>query len=79
MSYGFRPWLQTSWDARAAANFIGGGIGSGLLVFAALSGASGLALTCSMVWGIGTTLALGAACYVLLLACTAALVRARAS
>jgi len=41
--------------------------------------ASGLALTCSMVWGIGTTLALGAACYVLLLACTAALVRARAS
>jgi hypothetical protein len=39
--------------------------------------ASGLALTCSMVWGIGTTLAIGAGCYVLLLACTAALVRAR--
>jgi hypothetical protein len=39
--------------------------------------ASGLALTCSMVWGIGTTLLLGAACYVLLLACTAALVRTR--
>jgi hypothetical protein len=36
--------------------------------------ASGLALTCSMVWGIGTTLAVGAGCYVLLLACTAVLV-----
>ncbi len=39
--------------------------------------ASGLALTCSMAWGIGTTLAVGAVCYALLIACTAALVRAR--
>jgi predicted membrane-bound spermidine synthase len=39
--------------------------------------ASGLALTCSMAWGIGTTLAVGAVCYTLLIACTAAMVRAR--
>ena len=41
--------------------------------------ASGLALTCSMVWGIGTTLTVGAGCYLLLLACTASLVRSRPS
>lgn len=41
--------------------------------------ASGLALTCSMVWGIGTTLAVGAGCYLLLLACTASLVHSRPS
>lgn len=38
--------------------------------------ASGLALTCSMAWGIGTTLAIGTGCYLALLACTARLVRA---
>jgi hypothetical protein len=32
--------------------------------------ASGLGLTMSMAWGIGTTLVVGAACYVALLACT---------
>jgi spermidine synthase len=32
--------------------------------------ASGLALGCSMVWGVPTTLAVGAACYLVLLACT---------
>ncbi len=32
--------------------------------------ASGLALGCSMVWGVPTTLAVGAGCYLLLLACT---------
>lgn len=36
--YGPQPWVQRSWDARAAGNFIGGGAGAGLLVFAALSG-----------------------------------------
>ncbi len=36
MSYGPNPWHQTSWDWRAAGNFIGGGVGSGLLIFAAL-------------------------------------------
>lgn len=32
--------------------------------------ASGLALGCSMAWGVPTTLAVGAACYLLLLVCT---------
>ena len=41
MSYGPAPWQQTQWDWRAAANFICGGAGSGLIVFAALSGAQG--------------------------------------
>lgn len=40
--------------------------------------ASGLALTCSMAWGIMTTLFLGAGCYVALMACTSVLVGARA-
>lgn len=31
------PWLQTSWDHRAAGNFIGGGTGSGLAIVAATS------------------------------------------
>jgi len=39
--------------------------------------ASGLALTCSMAWGIAATLYAGAVCYVALLACTARLVRTR--
>jgi phenylacetyl-CoA:acceptor oxidoreductase subunit 2 len=39
--YGFAPWHQTSWDWRAAGNFIGGGAGCGLVVFAALSPAAG--------------------------------------
>jgi MFS family permease len=37
--------------------------------------ASGLALGCSMVWGVPTTLAVGAGCYLLLLACTQRLAR----
>ena len=37
MSFGPKPWQQTVWDWRAAGNFIGGGAGSGLIVFAALS------------------------------------------
>jgi len=30
------PWLQRHWDDRAAGNFVGGGTGSGLAIFAAL-------------------------------------------
>jgi phenylacetyl-CoA:acceptor oxidoreductase subunit 2 len=41
MSYGPDPWPQQSWDARAAANFVGGGAGCGLLLFATLAGAEG--------------------------------------
>lgn len=36
--FGPRPWQQTSWDARAAANFMAGGAGSGLIVAAAVGG-----------------------------------------
>ncbi len=52
MSFGPNPWQQTSWDARAAGNFIGGGAGAGLIVFAALSGAQGPALTGLMLAGL---------------------------
>jgi len=41
MTYGPDPWHQTAWDRRAAGNFIGGGAGSGLIVFAALSSVLG--------------------------------------
>ena len=41
--------------------------------------ASGLALTCSMIWGTTTTLGIGAGCYTALLLCTFVLVRARRS
>jgi phenylacetyl-CoA:acceptor oxidoreductase 26-kDa subunit len=32
MSFGHRPWLQQHWDLRAAANFVLGGTGAGLLL-----------------------------------------------
>lgn len=38
MSFGPHPWHQQSWDARAAANFMAGGAGSGVIVGAALAG-----------------------------------------
>jgi phenylacetyl-CoA:acceptor oxidoreductase subunit 2 len=38
MSFGPNPWQQQSWDARAAANFMAGGAGSGLIVFTTLAG-----------------------------------------
>lgn len=34
--FGPNPWQQTSWDWRAAGNFIGGGAGTGLLIMTAL-------------------------------------------
>jgi phenylacetyl-CoA:acceptor oxidoreductase subunit 2 len=52
-SHGPKPWQQTSWDARAAGNFIGGGMGGGLIVFAALSGATGPALSGLLLAGLG--------------------------
>lgn len=50
--YGPNPWQQTSWDGRAAGNFIGGGAGGGLIVFTALSGVQGMALTLLMLAGL---------------------------
>ena len=61
MSYGPDPRQQTSWDARAATNFIGGGIGSGLVAFAAFSGATGTALTLTIIAGLAFV-AVGLAC-----------------
>ena len=52
MSYGPDPWRQTHWDWRAAGNFIGGGAGGGLIVFAALSGAQGSALAVLLLGGM---------------------------
>ena len=37
MSFGPRPWPQAHWDWRAAANFILGGTGAGLIVASALT------------------------------------------
>lgn len=39
MSFGPNPWQQTNWDWRAAANFMAGGAGAGLVVVATLVGA----------------------------------------
>lgn len=52
-SYGPRPWQQTSWDARAAGNFIGGGMGGSLIVFTALFAATGPALSALLLVGLG--------------------------
>lgn len=52
MSFGPTPWHQTQWDWRAAGNFICGGAGSGLIVCAALSGASGRALSTMLLVGM---------------------------
>lgn len=41
MSFGPNPWQQTSWDARAAGNFIGGGAGCGLLIYTWLASPQG--------------------------------------
>jgi len=35
MSFGPKPWQQRNWDWRAAGNFVCGGAGAGLVVFAA--------------------------------------------
>jgi phenylacetyl-CoA:acceptor oxidoreductase 26-kDa subunit len=51
MTYGSSPVHQKSWDARAAANFVCGGAGAGMIVFTALSGEHGQALTVLMLAG----------------------------
>ena len=61
MSYGPNPWQQAHWDWRAAGNFICGGAGSGLILFAALGGAHGPALADVLV-GALALIALGLMC-----------------
>lgn len=41
-AFGPNPWQQTSWDWRAAGNFICGGVGSSLIVMTTVSGVQGL-------------------------------------
>ena len=57
MSFGPNPWLQRSWDARAAGNFMFGGAGAGLLAFTALSGWRGPVATA--LWLAGMALVSG--------------------
>ncbi len=52
MTYGPNPWQQTQWDWRAAANFIGGGAGAGLIVLVAVSGAQGPARVAMLLLGL---------------------------
>jgi len=53
MSYGPNPWQQAHWDWRAAGNFVCGGAGAGLLVFAAFGGAQGGARAGLLLLGLG--------------------------
>ncbi len=55
------PWHQSNWDARAAGNFIFGGAGTGLIVFAALAQAFGAAYRLPVVIGFALVAA-GLAC-----------------
>jgi phenylacetyl-CoA:acceptor oxidoreductase subunit 2 len=50
--YGPRPWHQTSWDARAAGNFVFGGAGAGLVAFAVVA-ASGIEQGALLLAGLG--------------------------
>ena len=50
--FGPNPWQQTSWDFRAAFNFMFGSAGAGLLLTAALSSAAGNALRAEMLLGM---------------------------
>ena len=52
MTYAGRATLQKAWDPRAAANFICGGAGSGLVVFAVAGDAQGFALRVLLLAGL---------------------------
>jgi phenylacetyl-CoA:acceptor oxidoreductase 26-kDa subunit len=61
MSFGPNPWQQTSWDWRAAGNFIGGGAGTGLIMFTAVSGAQGTVAAVLLLGGLALV-GMGLAC-----------------
>lgn len=50
--YGPQPWPQSFWDARAAANFVCGGLGAGLIVAAALAAIQGQASAVPLIVGL---------------------------
>jgi phenylacetyl-CoA:acceptor oxidoreductase subunit 2 len=52
VSFTASPSRQCNWDARAAANFVCGGAGGGLIVFAVVAGVSGLAFALPMLAGL---------------------------
>ncbi|HQU50952.1 MAG TPA: dimethyl sulfoxide reductase anchor subunit [Casimicrobiaceae bacterium] len=52
MSYGPTPWVQQHWDLRAAANFVAGGAGSGLVLVSVASGAGGRPTAIALVAGL---------------------------
>jgi phenylacetyl-CoA:acceptor oxidoreductase subunit 2 len=52
VSFAASPSRQRNWDARAAANFVFGGAGGGLIVFAVVAGVSGLALALPLLAGL---------------------------
>lgn len=52
LPYGPTPWPQTFWDGRAAANFVCGGMGAGLVVASALAGGGGAALAVPLLAGL---------------------------
>ncbi|HKU86648.1 MAG TPA: phenylacetyl-CoA:acceptor oxidoreductase [Casimicrobiaceae bacterium] len=52
MSFAAAPSRQRNWDARAAANFVCGGAGSGLIVFAVVAGESRAALALPLLAGL---------------------------
>jgi phenylacetyl-CoA:acceptor oxidoreductase subunit 2 len=51
-SFGANPWQQKSWDWRAAANFICGGGGAGLIVVTVLLAEPGMARSASLLIGL---------------------------
>lgn len=57
-AFGPNPWQQTSWDWRAAGNFICGGMGSGLLIASALFGTPAPHSLASPNWQVFAGLAL---------------------
>lgn len=61
MTFGPTPSRQTSWDWRAACNFIGGGAGGGLVAACALAGVEGAPLTILVAAG-GALVAAGLSC-----------------
>ncbi|HWD16862.1 MAG TPA: hypothetical protein VG865_09650, partial [Casimicrobiaceae bacterium] len=52
MTYTGNAALQKAWDARAATNFICGGAGSGLIVFAVAGDARGFAMQALLLAGL---------------------------
>ena len=57
-AFGPNPWQQTSWDWRAAGNFICGGMGTGLLLTSALFARTGVASHWTQIWLLFAGLAL---------------------